>query len=98
MIHHCLNRFRSKWIWLKIDPGYEFEADGVSMSWETSLHKGYDITKQHLGLVRQKHREITAWCHRFGAENSYSATGNGLFGGKNCQDVMGSAFLLGLNW
>ena len=38
------------------------------------------------GVVRKPHREITAWCKRFGAENSYNATGNGLLGGKNCQD------------
>lgn len=72
----------------RISRCYEFEADGVCMSWETLLHKGYDITKQRLGVVRKPHREITAWCKRFGAENSYNATGNGLLGGKNCQDFV----------
>eukprot|EP00438_Fugacium_kawagutii_P012840 Skav200132 [mRNA] locus=scaffold4172:181870:185673:- [translate_table: standard] len=69
----------------KVSRCYEFEADGVSMSWQTSLDKGYDITRQRLGVVGKSHREITAWCNRFGAENCYNATGNGLFGGKNCQ-------------
>lgn len=29
-------------------PGYEFEADGVAMSWHTSLGKGYDIISHRL--------------------------------------------------
>ena len=42
-----------KRLWLqletwKLTPGYEFEADGVAMSWHTSLGKGYDIISHRL--------------------------------------------------
>ena len=40
---------QDKYLWTS--QGYEFEADGVCMSWETLLHKGYDITKQRLGTA-----------------------------------------------
>ncbi|CAK9108921.1 Uncharacterized protein SCF082_LOCUS50639 [Durusdinium trenchii] len=70
----------------RISRCYEFEADGVSQSWHTFLDKGYEITKQKLGTTSRLHREIFAWCRTFGLENSYDAAGNGLLGGKNCQD------------
>ncbi|CAK9108537.1 Uncharacterized protein slr1919 [Durusdinium trenchii] len=72
----------------RISRCYEFEADGVSQSWHTFLDKGYEITKQKLGTTSRLHREIFAWCRTFGLENSYDAAGNGLLGGKNCQDFV----------
>ena len=51
------------------------------------LDKGYDISSQRLGVTSRRHRELVAWVRQFGRENSYDATGNGLFGGKNCQDL-----------
>ncbi|CAE7365766.1 unnamed protein product [Symbiodinium natans] len=66
---------------------YEFEADGVCMGKRTALDKGLPIKSQKLaGRTSKTHREITAWCTDFGAEHSYDAAGNNLFGGKNCQD------------
>eukprot|EP00434_Breviolum_minutum_P034606 symbB.v1.2.030636.t1/scaffold3476.1/size55973/3 len=73
----------------KVSRCYEFEADGVAMSWHTSLGKGYDIISHRLeGEVLKGHREITSWCRNFAAENRYDAMGNGLLGGKNCQDFV----------
>mmetsp|Transcript_105103 Transcript_105103/g.250198 ORF Transcript_105103/g.250198 Transcript_105103/m.250198 type:complete len:373 (+) Transcript_105103:44-1162(+) len=68
---------------------YEFEADGICMGRTTALDKGYPITKQLLqGRTSQSHGAIAAWSRGFGEANSYDAAGNGLFGGKNCQDFV----------
>ncbi|CAE7246031.1 unnamed protein product, partial [Symbiodinium sp. KB8] len=66
---------------------YEFEADGVIMGKRTALDKGLPISSQKLeGRTERTHREISRWCTQFGADHSYDAAGNNIFGGKNCQD------------
>eukprot|EP00439_Symbiodinium_sp_Y106_P036975 s1413_g4.t1 len=66
---------------------YEFEADGVIMGKRTALDKGLPISSQKLeGRTAKTHREISQWCTQFGADHSYDAAGNNIFGGKNCQD------------
>mmetsp|Transcript_133894 Transcript_133894/g.267202 ORF Transcript_133894/g.267202 Transcript_133894/m.267202 type:complete len:295 (-) Transcript_133894:431-1315(-) len=66
---------------------YEFDADGVHVGRRTVLNKGYEMVTHPLeGTTSRSNYEIVDWCIEFNKNNSYAGTGEGVFGGKNCQD------------
>jgi len=66
---------------------YEFDADGVHVGRRTVLNRGYKTATYPLeGTTSKSNHEILEWCIEFNRNNRYEGTGEGVFGGRNCQD------------
>jgi len=78
---------------------YEFDADGVHVGRRTVLNRGYKMVSNRLeGTTNRSNHEILSWCIEFNSKNRYEGTGEGVFGGKNCQDfAVELCVFLGLN-
>jgi len=66
---------------------FEFDADSVHVGRRTVLDRGYKMATHQLdGTTSKTNHEILEWCIEFNGNNRYDGTGDGVFGGKNCQD------------